>query len=473
MQSTIANAYDELINLMFEEGTLDQSVRLDIQNMSSVEKRLHIATILDNGLGLFSRIGEIMHLSKPEYIREVIKLLKGYVLKAEVEKKKFGEVMTPLTLVKEMLQTLPEETWSNPHLKINDPANGTGPYPIMVIYKLMNGLKDWEPDDEKRYKHIVENMIYVCELQPKNMFLYMCAVDPFDKYKLNIYTGSFLESGFDKHMKDVWGVERFQVIIANPPYMKSLHIDFLNKSVDLSDKVIFIHPSPWLFRGESIAKNKNNRIKSIKLINGNYYFKNAEFGAPLTITCIEENNSEKIDLYYDTTNNQYVVDELPTGFWEPNNMMISIFNKFKLLSKDKNLSQLLFKNDGSDLIISTPRICGHAVNRSDKSKFVTNDFYTLFYKNSNLSDKNTTNKVFKVNSSEERERLIIFMKSKICRFGLYLNKVSQDSHINKYLSLIPIPSLDKNYSESEICEMFNITDEEWQFINNQIPDYYI
>ena len=70
-----------------------------------------------------------------------------------------------------MLNTLPAEVWSNPNLKWLDPANGTGPFPAVVIYKLMKGLESWEPDADKRYKHIIENMIYVCELQPKNMFL--------------------------------------------------------------------------------------------------------------------------------------------------------------------------------------------------------------------------------------------------------------------------------------------------------------
>ena len=46
----------------------------------------------------------------------------------------------------------------------------------------MKGLQTWEPNDEKRYKHIMENMIYVCKLQVKNVFLYMYAFDPEDKY---------------------------------------------------------------------------------------------------------------------------------------------------------------------------------------------------------------------------------------------------------------------------------------------------
>ena len=67
-------------------------------------------------------------------------------------------------------------------------------------------LKSWEPDEEKRYKHIIEKMIYVGELQVKNMFLYMCLVDPKAEYKLNIYRGDFLGNGFDDHMKNTLNV---------------------------------------------------------------------------------------------------------------------------------------------------------------------------------------------------------------------------------------------------------------------------
>ena len=467
------NDYEQLIEMMFADGTLDQSVRQEIEGMNDLQKRLHIVKILDKGLGLFTKIEGIMNLGKMDYIKNILMMLKSYVLIADVEKKKFGEVMTPLVIIKEMLTTLPEDGWSNPELKWLDPANGTGPYPIMVIYKLMVGLKDWEPNNEKRYKHILENMIYVGELQPKNMFLYMNAIDPMNEYNLNIYTGSFLEKEFDIQMSNVWNINKFDITIGNPPYLKSLHVDFLDKSYKISDKVIFIHPSPWLFRGESISKNDNNRISSVKLINGNYYFKNAEFGAPLTITYLTEEFTDSINLIFDTTGNSFDVKKLPTGFWEPNDVMDSLFNKFKKLSVDRNLSKFLYKNDGSDLIITAPRICGHAVNRSDKSKFVTNDFYTLFYKNSNLLDRETSNRVFKVSTIEERENLINYMKSKICRFGLYINKLSQDSHINKYLSMIPVPPLNKKYDDLELCEIFNISDEEWIFIQNKISDYYI
>ena len=43
------------------------------------------------------------------------------------------------------------------------------------IVKRINDLIEFESDEELRYKHIIENMIYVCELQPKNMFLHLCS----------------------------------------------------------------------------------------------------------------------------------------------------------------------------------------------------------------------------------------------------------------------------------------------------------
>jgi hypothetical protein len=38
----------------------------------------------------------------------------------------------------------------------------------------MKGLISFQPDEKLRYKHILENMIYTCELQAKNLFLFKC-----------------------------------------------------------------------------------------------------------------------------------------------------------------------------------------------------------------------------------------------------------------------------------------------------------
>jgi hypothetical protein len=282
IQSGDNNYFEEVIDAMVLDGIsgMNDSFRNAINGLSRDKKRMTILSLLDKDLNLFKRIKALTdkNIGKMDHIKDIILMLREYVKVGEVEKKKFGEVMTPLELVKEMLNTLPEEVWSNPNLKWLDPANGTGPYPIMVIYKLMNGLAEWEPDAEKRYKHIVENMIYVCELQPKNMFLYMCAIDPFDTYKLNIYTGSFLEEGFDFHMKNVWIVDKFDIVVGNPPYNTGTEggngsRDLWDKFVIKSEKIIkkngfllYVHPSKWRRpESELLPIYKRNNLKYLEI----------------------------------------------------------------------------------------------------------------------------------------------------------------------------------------------------------------
>lgn len=248
------NLFEEVIDQLMMDN-FDPTLQEKIKSLPLKDKRMNILAFLDKDRNLFMKIKSLLSndVGKMEHIKDVILMLREYVKVGEVEKKKFGEVMTPLELVKEMLATLPEDVWSNPNLKWLDPANGTGPYPMWVIYRLMKGLESWEPNEELRYKHIVENMIYVCELQPKNMFLYMCVTDPKDEYKLNIYTGSFLEKGFDKHMKEVWNVDKFDIVMGNPPYNSndsgtgnSIWQKFLEKVENICNKyVCFIHPSSW------------------------------------------------------------------------------------------------------------------------------------------------------------------------------------------------------------------------------------
>lgn len=173
------------------------------------------------------------------------------------EVKKFGEVTTPVCLVNEMLDQLPEEVWTNPDLKWLDPANGCGIFPAVIVQRLMKGLAWKIPDEEERYKHIVEKMLHVCELQPKNMFLFLCAFDQKDIYAMNIFTGSFLTEDFNRHAQEIWGVDKFDVIVGNPPYQRNsengkkthpIWPEFVEKSITLLANEGFlslVHPSGW------------------------------------------------------------------------------------------------------------------------------------------------------------------------------------------------------------------------------------
>lgn len=223
-------------------------------------RRLAMLSILDDDRQLFNDYKKIVLNEPPqecgEYSTDIVELLRKYVKVADIEKKEHGEVMTPTLLVNEMLDKLPSEVWSNKDLKWLDPCNGVGTFPSVVVERLMVGLKDVIVGDCDRYRHIIENMIYVCEIQPKNMFLFHCAFDREDDHELNTYFGSFLTKEFNEHMLNVWGVEKFDIVMGNPPYNKpgtsnsgnTIWPKFVDKIISYISEGGFmcvVHPSLW------------------------------------------------------------------------------------------------------------------------------------------------------------------------------------------------------------------------------------
>jgi site-specific DNA-methyltransferase (adenine-specific) len=264
------NFYEEVIDqMMIEEvAGLDNDIKETLEMLTTQQKRLAILSILDNNRDLFLRIRKLItdtKVGKTEYITQVVTMLREYVKVGEVEKKTLGEVMTPISLVEEMLNKLPVDVWSNPNLKWLDSCNGVGIFPSVVVKRLMDGLVDFEANEELRYKHIVENMLYVGELQPKNMFLFLCSFDPKDEYDMNIYNGSFLDEAFDNHMKEVWEVEKFDIIVGNPPYNSAtqvtgasmdLYDKFILKSLELSHNILMVTPSRWFNKSDKSLLRK-------------------------------------------------------------------------------------------------------------------------------------------------------------------------------------------------------------------------
>ena len=266
----------------------DEDTKKYILSLEKSKQRLATLLYLDNDNKLWTKLDSYIKGcagNKSEQIKDVIRIINEFVKKGEVEKKKYGEVMTPISLVKDMLNKLPKDVWSNPNLKWLDPANGAGTFPSVVIYKLMKGLQEWQPDVELRYKHIVENMIYTCEIQSRNVFLWLCAVDPKDEYTVNAYWGSYLDENFNYHMKNIWTIDKFDIIIGNPPYNSEQTADgkrgggdtlwdkFVIKSLNVCLKehgyLCFIHPTLW--RKPQSEKSSSKEVNELMLKKQIYY----------------------------------------------------------------------------------------------------------------------------------------------------------------------------------------------------------
>jgi len=255
------------------------------ENNIDDEKIFNIITNIINGLiykqkvgGNIIEINNTIHQRKKKIytIHEPDKLLlfiHDNLKPKDFEKRKRGEVFTPMKLVNEMLDTLPEDVWTNPDLKWLDPAAGMGNFPIAIYVRLMECLKILLPDKEIRRKHILEKMLYMVELDESNVFM-MKKILCGNKYKLNIFQGSFIDGNYNKVFQGIFdnkslSINTFDIIIGNPPYNKggisskkkrevendnedkseTIWPNFIKKSfilLKLSGYLLFVNPLSWL-----------------------------------------------------------------------------------------------------------------------------------------------------------------------------------------------------------------------------------
>jgi Type III restriction enzyme, res subunit/N-6 DNA Methylase len=190
--------------------------------------------------------------------RDVVQFIEENLMPKKEQKDARGEVFTPLELVDDMLAHLPEDVWKHPEYKWLDPANGIGNFPVVAFAKLDVGLAEAIPNEAERRKHIVENMLYMCELDSTNVELSkkllqkMCGDV---NCKLNVIQGDSLALT-DAILKDTFGVNRFHVIMGNPPYNSkgvgkgggTAWPKFVKRAFELVEKggyITFVHPPGW------------------------------------------------------------------------------------------------------------------------------------------------------------------------------------------------------------------------------------
>jgi len=237
---------------------------------------------------------------------DLINKIEEYLPVRKNEKEKFGEVFTPPLLINELLDNLPKDVWSNPTLKWLDPANGIGNFFIIVYSRLMNGLEKKIPNKNNRSLHILKNMLYMVEINPKNVKI---SNTIFGKNS-NIINKDFLSNHAFEHMK-------FDIIIGNLPFNEEININnkknialwtsFVFKSFQILNEggyIAFIHPQTW--------RSPENKTKLWDVLTNKNIIYLHIYGADASKKIFNVNT--KVDLYIlQNSNNRntitYVIDE--------------------------------------------------------------------------------------------------------------------------------------------------------------------
>lgn len=99
-----------------------------------------------------------------------------------------GEVFTDSYIVDYMLNMVKDEDWKNKDITILEPSCGDGNFVIAIIAKFMEGLKEVIPDEEQRFKHIIENQVHAIDIMLDNVLATRKRISDtfgYDIYKYN------------------------------------------------------------------------------------------------------------------------------------------------------------------------------------------------------------------------------------------------------------------------------------------------
>ena len=446
---------------------------------------------------------------------KVLETIRKYLSPKDNEKNLFGEVFTPLELVCKMLSHLPAKVWKDPSLTWLDPSNGIANFPIIVYYKLMDSLKDVKglENEKKRSKHIIENMIYMNELNPVNVALtkkIFKMIDP--DATPNITKGDFIKNHRSLIPDDR---EKFDIIIGNPPYNESriketsdspLYSKFITAALEITDKLLFIVPSRWFSGGKGLNEFRKSMLSrdDIVLINHiensktiwptvgiaggvNYFLVDKEYKG-LTHFIDEASGAEtdiklnKFDILMPNVSAYSIINKiadepklsdiyLSTGHFG----IISNSEYFQDTPTADTLKCYVAKAKGSVKYVDKKHIKQEykfwkvfTPQAAQGSKTMKDGFGALIIGRPNEIASQTYFS-FKVDSEAEAESLKSYLETKFANFMLSLRK--GEHHIKKDTLLwTPLPPLDKgkDWTDEAVYKFYKLTDSEIRVVEKEI-----
>lgn len=443
-------------------------------------------------------------IEKLELYKSILIDIYNYVDNTDEDIKKYGDLFTPMVLVDEMLDKLPKNIWNNPNLKWFDPCNGLGNFIISIIHRLMLGLSNFIIDENKRYRYIIENMIFISEIRDINIFNFLMLLNPKEEYNLNYYKGDFLSKDFDNKLKE-WNIENFDIIISSPPSQKNnssnnfslpIYHLFVEKSIKLSKKVLMLTPSKWFMSGKGLNNYRSDMIYNQNIISITHFENNKrKIRGGLSYFYIDNNLKKKDYLLF----NGKKIYPKKIGYIFPNNIYYDIINKviekkhsFKNIVMYSNFFGKIHNDkktlrNGSDLFLEKQKDTDYKCYVRKKEGFIRYVDYELVDNNYGIQKY----KIFTASASDPKfkdklsttfigypneictetylvilceneiyaKNVISFLKTNFFKFLFGICLI--DQHVSKEIfRYVPLMDFNENWNDDKLFSYFNLNKNE-------------
>ena len=304
----------------------------------------------------------------------------------------------------------------------------------------------------------------------------------------------------------------YDIVVGNPPFSRSLHLEIISKVLPFMSKGSFIHPSTWLINVrkngkakmyDDLKKKLGGHIKSIEVENYNKEF-NITIDKPLVITTIDKTRVyDDIDFTccgeHKTVNSLYDCNLI--GDYRTIWSILDKVHTYGDMMKDHTTETDM----GEDYwYIQYNEIVGTAIGNHNIDVSLAYMWDSLYDKTTNGEYYNQYTKVaFNINveveicSSMPKRRLAGGGKSKVIRYSdkyadciygtkqelenwkhfiynnklpLFINIVLTIDHNNNSKEFLPW-LVDKQYTDDEINELFGFTEDEIRLIDGTLKKF--
>ena len=436
--------------------------------------------------------------------KELLELINEFLKPKEIEKKKFGEVFTPMGFINNYMLGDLEEYYKKKYnknifedetLKWGDTTTGMGNFPVAIYYKLMDGLKKKIPNEKDRKKHILEKMLFMAEYNKKNCFIVKQIFNMNNEFKLNLYEGDSLQLDIQKE----FGITKFNIVIGNPPYNEELkssgatakYNKFVEYYIEKCDLLCFVIPSRWFSGGKGLDSFRKDMLErtdivyikhfddackifgnSVSIEGGvNYFLKDTNHNED----CMYNGSMTKLNKYDVFVDGKYhnIIDKLKQY---DSVTTLYLGRYFGIESNDKRLKSDK-TNDSIKCYVSQQK--GFEKNIEKKEIKKEYNFWKVITAEANGGNKcfgnifignpdeiHTGSYIsFKLSNEEEAKSLISYMKCRLPNVMLSLRKMSQHSN-ESTCKWIPLPPLNKEWTDEEVYTHFKLSEDDIKLIND-------